>query len=271
MITIAVLGLGTTIVDNFKNYFKKNHKGKKRPTKLFFGHGIVLFAIIIFTMILNSINQRKEKDNLAEQERIRKFSDSTIASIVNQKADSNAKILFDGISKSFNDQGLKLDSVNFEVTKLRDSAKVVYESPKVKDPVPVIFDNAITSRRSNDSLYITIEIRTMDESLKMYNVYYRAKIIYYDGRTRLGGTHLFGTTIEIPLQNVKGKTIWIGGDINNIKEIYFGLVGTYKGPYNTSKEKPLRMVVRYDLETSKAHDLDEPFGLSILEEMKLIK
>lgn len=216
------------LTDNrFSGFWKKlTRRGK---TVLF-----VLFAIAIL-LVLQEINakiieRKREKENdkkdlLLKKERNER--DSTVTAGIKVGVDSSSRKLYDDISKAFAKQEFRLDTLNKEIARVRDSAKSITNIYSQPDPVLHIEINGIFRySKTENSIKYSVHFKSDDAGSTNFNIQSYILTRYDHMKYDISKGNFFPKNLKIP-KGGKWETGFRTSNLEPVKDIIIYLKGTY--------------------------------------------
>lgn len=231
VILIGILGFSSTIISLWKDhrdkrFTKKIFKGLKKEFYFLTLIGFSILSLSIWQYFHNRNESDKEK-KLASLEQNAK--DSIMQKKIQKGIDSGIKMISEGFGRSFNEQGIRMDSLNFTLAKIKDSLKTIRPQAIEENPTILVYSKGISldSFLSNNRR-IRITLTSVDGGSTNLNLK-GSLIILYENKSLIREVKddpILDYTDRIP----KGasKTIWFTIPKQaKINRVYLLISGTY--------------------------------------------
>lgn len=224
---------------------------------------VFVLLTILIVLIFQELNNRSKSGFAENKLKIeRSQRDSTITNGIKKGVDSSSKKLFADISNAFLKQELKLDTLNQEVTRIRDSAKIVNNFIKRGEPVIMIESDGIKFLRQNgEEREYSMILRVFGAAAANFNVLCYFVTPVKEGIVRVNKQEIFPKTLQIS-ENGKWSRTFETYTEPHPSELYFYIIGTYTNLDGTRK---------YNINSLYIFDMkDNVTGVLLGEERELI-
>ncbi|MFY0712663.1 hypothetical protein J1D01_03230 [Seonamhaeicola sp. NFXS20] len=248
-IITCVLGMFSSL-----KLFDLRSKKLNRMIKKYGKRYLLLIPILILIQILqfcNSNERAKLNKNALEAEQT--LRDSLITEGIKKGVDDSREKLFKDVSKAFAKQGLRIDTLNNSIEKLKNIKTITNILPNEKDPILRVQMAGKGIRLEGDPpTHFRLDFRSDDAGSTNFKIKTYILIILNNGKYILEEPKLFDK--DTNFSNTSLASIPLTNTIKDVRWLYFYITGTYS---NLSKTKDyyINEVYRYDSETKKTGGL----------------
>lgn len=230
LLLTSVLALVAAFYSSKGGLYDLRYKGWKRINKrgwtVIASTGLIVI-LNVFQIFYNKSQSDKDKKVAAAEKR---KSDSTMQAEITKGVDSGIHQISNGLSKSFKDQELKIDTLTFTVTKLRDSAKTVINN-NFPEAIPVlkIPDDGISIESKTDTMVkIKYILKSYNAPTANINIKVYAKVRYSNGFENVSAMRFGDPNSKILENGFQGTYLYMKGrTVQSFTTLWLYITGTY--------------------------------------------
>jgi hypothetical protein len=264
LLTLYSTIVGSGLTDGRKKWFQSlKNKGKSVAAV-----GIVMLGLSVWQYIYTKREEHKEREKEAA---LRLARDRKMQDEIQRRTDSGLMRIAAGLGKSFNYQGLKIDSLTFLVSEVRDSAgKTVITNNNFPDVTPsllIYFDGIKIDWQTDTSFHVRVLLKVSGAPATNFDLTLYSFLTMKDGEFEVETTQHPIRKTRI-LQKDEGETIGLTVErrLSEVADLKFYLKGTFT---SVSGAKPGNVdeVFLFDLTTSVTSIYKEPHRTEFLNKM----
>lgn len=268
IIIMGLLGLYSTVVgsgltDGRRLWFKSlNKKGKSVAVA-----GVIMLGLSIFQYVMTKREEKKLQETAAVEKR---KSDSTMKAEIQRGIDVGLQQIAKGIGISFNSQGLKIDSLSFLVSAVRDSARGIRTivTPELPPLIQLRYNSVDIKSGNGQPVVATISFFSLTTDATNLNISGTCFVEYNKTGIFPVSYNLGNPKAVIPKGSTRSIQVYLDpvtyGDLKRIM-IYA------KGSYSNSTEKitrPIDDLYEFDPKSNTTAEIGEPDKTAFLKSVK---
>jgi hypothetical protein len=231
VVLLGTLGFASTCIGLWKDYRDKRFKrqwlkGFKKEFFLLTGIGLCILVITIW-QYFHTKNENEREKKLAAIEQ--KKNDSIMRIEIKKGIDSGILLISQGFGKSFNEQDIKMDSLSFTLTKIRDSVNAKkFQAPEDKPTLAILSNGIALDSVSANKRSLRISLTSMEAGSTNFDIKSSIFVQYENGSLAQEITNdaLVDYSDRIPKATNKNIGFFVPIDAR-IKKVYLLLKGTY--------------------------------------------
>lgn len=187
-----------------------------------------ILTIILFLLVFQEMNNQNINSNKDLQlQKERDLRDKLISDGIKSGVDSTTTRIFYNLSKSFAKQGFKIDSLKFNIEKIKDSIKPIINNYNQDDPVIIIDTSGVKLKYiKNDFANYSLRFDCLDAGASEITIITYLFTELPNGKYSLSKMNFFPDNFKFSKNST--WTTDFGSSIINPKLIYIYLKGNYK-------------------------------------------